>query len=598
MAIKPYVPFDWPNVGSPLTPFVAIKFRGPSEFYYTFPDKQNRIYLSNANFNVLDDSGYSTAEVTLVDPDFYNLENIFIKALFLANSMVKGQGNWYCAMFWGWSYYGDSVGSGSTSGQRKTSGVHYYMLKEINYELTDVDLQVRLSLMDIGASLFSGDEVTTIGQLNVGDGVTHGVEGGATDGGEYRDEKLLERDASEFNANHTGGPLKAVASDGGTDLDFEIAGGGPSAAPTADGDGAVEPIQNVITGKSYWEIIKLICRAHDVVATERLPDGQSPATAPTDGPNPGDDGKTMSAPYGKVIIGSEDILTDVIDDLLTRIANQPEGSGEEAPTKRWGMLAGGKINPKPNDSLSTSPDLEIPFGWIPQPPKGAQSIEDSYRLARTFTYRPGYKSEIAVGETMINNLNYDWVSKTGALGIGLPAIYTTSTDENGEPRANLTLDDFANYNSEEVARIKTDPSIKSIPLSELSGRLGVKIEYNFDARSGSSETMELTSKAIIINVWNFFLREIVNVTVEIPGDPWLDNQIFNSDGSSSVSNYLVDLYGAYFKVKVYKLSPGSHQGSSVFLSEIISGNYLCMKGCSHSISAGEYTTTLQLMKAF
>jgi len=601
MAKDPYIPFDWPNLGSPLTPFIALKFRGFNEFYYTFPDKTNRIYIENATFATLDDTGYSTASITLVDPDFYNLETIFLKALYIANSMTRFQGNWYVAAFWGWSYYGQQVGEGDNAGQRKTSGIHYYMLKGINYNLSDVDLRVSMDLMDIGAGMLEGDEGTTIGLLNPGDGVTHsrptsdGTGSGATGSGATGSESRTPEEviAERWNAENPDKPFRAT---GRKDhLDFEPGGGGPSVTPDAEGGTQQEPSQNVITGKSYWEVIKLISAAHNVLAVP-FPDDVFPP--PTDGPSPGEGGgKVMSPEYGRIIIPEDELLTDALDDLILKISNQPIEATDESPTWKWNIFAGGKSSPKPKGSGVQS-DLDVVWGWKPQPPKGSMNIEDYYRLARTFTYRPGAKSEIARGETLVTNINYDWTTRLGMLGLGLPPVYINAPDEEGEHTTYLTLDDFTSLNPEEVARIKSNPSVQAIPLQDLVGKLGVELKFNFDTRTESKEVIEIAANAIIINVWNEFLNDIVTITIDIAGDPWLDNQIFNSDGSASNSDLLVNLYQAYFKVKVYKLSPGSYQGgSAAFLSDILSGNYLCLKGCSHSISDGEYTTTLQLLKA-
>lgn len=601
MAKEPYIPFDWPNMGSPLTPFVAIKFRGFDEFYYTFPDKTNRIYIENATFAVQDETGYSTATITLVDPDFYNLETIFIKALYIANSMTRYQGNWYCAMFWGWSYYGQQASEGSDAGQRKTSGIHYYMLKGINYNLSDIDLRVNLELMDVGAGLLESDEGTLVGLLNPGSGVTHTISGitsggGISSGTTGSESKIPEIViAARWNAENPDSPFRAV---GRKDhLDFELKEGGVSAAPSAEGGPTPEPIQNVITGKSYWEVIQLICAAHNIIA---IPFPEDVFPPPTDGPSPGEGaGNVMSPEYGKIIIAQDELLGDVLDDIKTRISNQPINADEKSPTWRWDILAGGKYSPKSEGSGEHQSDLDVVWGWKPQPPKGSTNIEDYYKLARTFTYRPGNKDEIARGETLITGINYDWTTRGGMLGLGLPPVYINAPDAEGVHTTYRTLDDFASLNPEEVAKIKSNPSVKAIPLQDLVGKLGVELKFNFDTRTESKEVIEVAANAIIINVWNEFLNDIVTITINIAGDPWLDNQIFNSDGSVSNTDYLVNLYQSYFKVKVYKLSPGFYQGvgSATSLSEILSGNYLCLKGCSHNIADGEYTTTLQLLKA-
>lgn len=608
MALKPYVPFDWPNLGEPLVPFIAIKFRGVNEFFLTFPDKTNRIYLESASFNVLDDSGYSTASITLADPDFYNLETIFVKALFLANTMTKGQGNWYCAAYWGWSYYGKETGN--PPGQRKISGLHYYMLRDLNYNLTDVDLRVTIELMDIGASaLTPGEEAIKVGLLKAGSGVTHGTSGtsGATSGqGESTGTDPI-RDilVPQLNASRSAGAPAAVGSTG-KDL-YLTTDEQATSKPAAEGQSAPEQFQNIVTGKSYWQIIQIICQAHQVNAIARLATtsdshGIAGTTElePTDGPAPGEEsGSVMSPEYGRCIISQDDILNDKVKELLLKISNVPANAEEGKPTWRWGILAGGKLSPKKDiGTPSGISDIDLAFGWIPQPPKGRQKLEDAYRLARVFTYRPGQKMEIARGETMINSLNYEWTSK-GYWGVGATPVYAITPNEKGAHTMYVSDDDYRNPDPKLKEIIAKNPTIKQIPLQEVAAQKRVEIKFNFDTRTGDDARIKIAADAIIINVWNYFIRELININIEIPGDPWLDNHLFSSDGKEDgLNDILVDLYHAYFKVKVYKLNPGTFRGESIFLSEILSGNYLCLKGCSHKINDGDYTTSMQLMKAF
>jgi hypothetical protein len=570
----------------------------------TFPDKTNRVYIESANFNVLDDSGYSTASITLADPEFYNLENLFIKALFLANSLTKGEGNWYCAMFWGWFYYGSEVGN--PPGQRKSSGVHYYMLRDLTYDLTDVELRVTFELMDLGASAFSqNNENIKVGPLSAGNGVSNERVGSSTGTsgsgqGEGQTKYIPEKEiAKQGNAKMDGdSPFQWVGKE--DYLDLEPKGGGASAAPSKDASSAPEQYQNVITGKTYWEIIQIICAAHKINAVARVIEKDPPdPPVPTDGPSPGEGGGTVMSPeYGRFVVAYDAVLMDTINDLLQKITNQPKDAAEDRPTFRWGMLAGGKVSKRQTSlNVQGQSDLDIAFGWIPQPPKSRQKLEDAYRLARVFTYRPGHKQEIAIGETMINSLRYEWSSK-GFWNVGASPVYVTAFDEKGAPAAYITQDNYLQKDPKEKERIATDPTIKKIPLEQFAALKGVEIKLNFDTRTESEERITVAANAVIINVWNFFLRELINVSIDIPGDPWLDNHLFSPDGQNDNSDILVDLYHAYFKVKVYKLSPGSHIGQSTFLSQIISGNYLCLKGCSHQINDGDYTTSMQLMKAF
>jgi hypothetical protein len=84
--------------------------------------------------------------------------------------------------------------------------------------------------------------------------------------------------------------------------------------------------------------------------------------------------------------------------------------------------------------------------------------------------------------------------------------------------------------------------------------------------------------------------QIVNMTLEVFGDPWLDNTIFFPDGTQNNQNDspFVSIRDSYFQVIVYR-ADGE-------LSILLSGIYLCLKGCSHKINGPDYTTTLTLFK--
>lgn len=607
---KPYIPFDWPKMGSPLTPYIALKFRGPKELYHRFPNRNNRIYVENAQFDVFDSNGASSATITLCDPDFYNLETIFVKAIYMANFLSKSQGNWFLAAKWGWSYYGqedDGVGEDS-GGQLKTSGVHYYMLKDVQYNLSDIDLKVTFTLLDVGNQLLGAGGVGE--DLNVGllygAGVSHrittiggeGEEGRVIEIGESGEQELLQILVDRLNADNEGEPIQAVAMNGTVEVEFS----GPfaSSSPEAEGVAEIEPIENIITGKTYWKIIQLLCSKHGVNAV-KLPNDKFPE--PTDGPASGDGGGTTMTPeYGKYIIAQDDSVTSVVDELLRLISNQPTDAEDTKPTFRWGMLAGGRFSPKPAVSMDIS-DMDVVFGWIPQPPKSTQDLDSHFRLGRIFTYRPGDKTEIAKGETQILGFSYDWKTRGYLLGLGAKSVYAIASDGEGGHTIFYTEDNYTNRDPSKNYTILNNPTVGSVSIFEVAEILGLGIDINFDSRGSAKELIEISSKAVIINAWNELTSQNIEVNIETPGDPWLDNNLFSANGDIQEDDRLVNIYSAYFKVKIYKLSPGDFVGgaNTSILSDIFSGDYMILFSggqCSHRISAGEYTTSLRLLRAF
>jgi hypothetical protein len=250
--------------------------------------------------------------------------------------------------------------------------------------------------------------------------------------------------------------------------------------------------------------------------------------------------------------------------------------------------------------------MDVVFGWIPQPSKSSGLIDDSFRLARTFTYRPANKGEIARGETQILSLNYNWETRKTLLGMSLPTVYAVMEDGQGNHKIFFSKDDFLGAARSltsagwKTSIVSKTPGVDQMPLQDVAGELGLKIHINFDTRTAEGDEVEVGTEAIIINAWNSLLAQVVFLDIEIPGDPWLDNQLFNSNGEKENSDLLVNIYNAYFKVKVYKMSPGGYSGKNVTnLSPLLTGNYLVIKGngrCSHKISGDMYTTSLGLFK--
>ena len=591
MALKPYVPFDWYNLGEPLTPFLSIKFRGAESFSYVFPNKSNRVYVENAQFSVLDDNGYSTATITLADPDFVNLEIVFLKALFLANSLTIGEGCWFCSAMWGWTYYGKD-----TDGNSKVSGRHYYMLKNLTYDLTDVELRVTVELMDIGHSAFGTppadpDKKITVGKLNQQPGVQLLADGkviSETDMQNAAKKYIVQSVPDDLNRQFKADGISATATLGiggpqtsqGEDVNIEFG----VSTPTKEGQAAEPVYENIISGKTYWEAIQIVMLAQGFEAIAATPrPGDPPITPPTDKPEV-EEG-------GKIKIAATAGFQETIEDLKNKI--KPVASAAGKPGKHWDILSGGLTDPKRADAKTV-----IVWGWVPDPPKGNEStaIEDNYRLARTFVYRPASKESIARGETMINSLSYNWTSR-GYLGVGLPPVYGITQDKEGKTKVYTSIDDWKNRNPAATNILGKDygnPSVKPYNLEELQRLKGVEVKFNFDSRTASKEVIEATAASIVVNMWNFFLYELIDIQIETPGDPWIDNTLYLDGKDYRSQDLLVDIYHAYFKVKVYK--PGV--GAQNLLNEILTGNYLCLKGVVHNIAEGEYTTSLSLMKSF
>jgi hypothetical protein len=626
MALTPYNAFPYYQLGEPLTPYLSLSFRGSPAFQYSFPSAQNRIYVERATFNVLDDQGYSTASISLADPDFVNLEVLFLKALFLANSLTIEEGNWYCSAVWGWNSYGTAniYNTGN-------SGRHFYMLKTLTYDLTDIELRVQLELMDIGYATFGttaqdGTKGVVVGLLTqtnaYGSFDAQNIALTGTGGNSVQQliNSVYKPVADSANQDLQSGNVPAIASADSNGVSIQYTQPTTSNTNTQQGAAGAQPTYtNTITGKTYWQIIQIVLAAHNITAIARLHGKQE--VVPTDAPPSGTSGMVpaesasgvagagtaASAVIGQYQIASDASLKDTIETLKTLIKAIDAGPGQ--PGKHWDILAGGQTFANDN----TKPKQNMVWGWKVDPPKGDSTnqttvgnastplLSDNYRLARTFVYRPGHGTQIAYGQTQVLSLKYDWVSR-GYLGVGLPAIYGISRDQHGNYQIYTTSDSWrqslaANPNQTDLlANAKSaQPGVDSFSFSQITKLTGIQVHFNFDTTTMTDDTITTSAGAIIINVWNYFLHEIINIQIEILGDPWLDNTLFLSSGDVSDSNIFVDPFDAYFQVLIYK--PGEANGGNV-LNPILSGQYMCIKGIRHEISEGEYTTHLELMKPF
>lgn len=594
----PYLQFDWYDIGSPVTPYVALKFRSQNRWHF-FPDRINSIYVESANFDVLDDNGYSTASITLADPNFIYLEELFSKALFLANSFSKNNTKWFCAAVWGWTFYGSDVdhyrqtpdGKEVLMGQtqRKTSGQHFYMLTDMSYDLDEVELRVTFQLADVGSYIFgkgvNEEGGTTVGRLTTGEGVSYtGNEGASTRGedpGEGIDVEV---------AYGSDGPRIKATEGSDTELARRLIGEDPSTGNVSDASNNGEPIEppkitNYITGITRWEAIQRLCIEHKpriiAVTVDDPPEEE---------------------PLNNYAIPEDEEFSVAIDKLLREMPTLPpeqdENNDEQSPIERWSILAGGT----PNEENI----MQMDFGWkLEDIPKRNQvnNLKDNYRKARTFVYRPGRKENIAGPHqtTMVKGLSYDWTSR-GFWNMHLPTVYAIFQDELGNYKVFFTEEDWKSASNTggtagfQPVMLEKEPGTNTIPLLEAQDQVaGLKIEYNFDTRSQGTEKYVQQANTIIINIWNYLARELTTVNLELHGDPWLDNTLFTPDGQRIINqDLLVDMYHSYFELLVYKPASGNQN----HLSEILSGTYICIKGCKHSISEGEYSTSLQLIKAF
>jgi hypothetical protein len=279
-------------------------------------------------------------------------------------------------------------------------------------------------------------------------------------------------------------------------------------------------------------------------------------------------------------------LREEIDKLLT---NTEKFREDEPVGRHWGILAGG------GKSGST---LVLPFGWIPDPPPEDDTLkfQDKYRKARTLVFKPSGRNEIARGETMVLSMNYQWTSQ-GYWRLGLPKVYAITEDSSGQLQIYYTKDDWEKKSGSGNLKWGGRPDTERVNLADAIEQMsgGYEIQFNFDTRLMTTDEISQRGKAVLINVWNFFAQELTDVNFEIAGDPWLDNTLFTSDGKDGRNqDLLVDLYNSYFDVKVYR--PGLNSQSE--LSAILTGKYLCLKGCIHNISEGSYTTSLKLIKTF
>jgi hypothetical protein len=614
----PYNTIDWQNIGSPMTPFLSIQFRG-SGYIHTFPNPTNRIYIESANFDVLNDAGSSTASITLVDPDFINLEAFFARALVTANRSSKINGYWFCRCFWGWTYYGKQVTFDDGGvGQGKHSGIHAFMLKDLNYDLDDVELKVTFELIDLGEGLFNGrhgEPDPQVGILDITDKPKEGGSGSdsAKNTGSPSPEEIEQEAYKEIFGQKEGDDFYKELREGsnlGQGLEssgFYVEDASSNESPNID---EVPVAENIFFNRTPWYILKTVLQKWWSKNNPNDPPLSVTWDTTIDGTRDG--GPSNQDTLEKHVISAKSGIRETVETLL----NVMELEGYDAV-----FIAGVRLIPGAN---GFSPTPGIVFGWQPNPPKTTMDDETAsnmFRLARTFVYKPGNKEQIAKGQTMIKSLNYEWTSK-GYYMMGLPKIYSITIDNAGKLHVFSTETEFEKATPDEKKNIyfmsssdsenqgvtakenKLNTALELLPSENpenvapvIEGQSGAyEIEWNYESREGNEVEIEKNGKKLVINVWNKFAKELFDVSITIPGDPWLDNSIWNiySEDNPKDQKYLVNLYNAYFKILIYR--PLRNNQNTV--SNLITGNYLCLKGCSHSISEGEYTTSLKLIKAW
>jgi len=605
MARKPYIPFDWYNAGEPLTPYIAIKFNesmnGNSDYFQIFPNNTNQIYVENATMNVFSDNGNSTANVTLFDPNFTNLEELFLKALFISNSIASSSNYWFCALLWGWTFYGlDNDGQsrypiqGGAGGPSRSSGLHYYILKSLSYDIEDVGLRVSFDLQDVGGNAFGsqgqGTPKITVGNLSKFDhSVTYQLGGQAQTGSTPSGETPVQYANRASGLSATGATVDTSKPVTKQTIDFSKVGNANTAQSSSNTNTATpaSSYKNIFPkGTTHWHIIQVVYASQGITAipflkeNEDKPDDKAPA------------------PYS---IPADEGFKEVIESLVSSIAMNPKEDNGQTVQKKWEMLSGSKVD-------TSSNQMQVVYGWIPVIPKGKQieNIDEQFRLARTFVFRPGYKEAIAAGESLVKGLSYDWTSK-GYWGVGLPSIYAIATDSQGNKAFYTSEEDFTKNNGASNSIIYKTPTTDAVPINEFAKDNGLQVKLNFDSRTMSKDEITLHGKVMIVNVWNMLLKQMGEVSISIMGDPWIDNSLYASGGGTQLINdpRLINIYDAYFKVKVYRYGVGNTwqssnnpSGANPFLSEILSGDYFCNISCTHTISEGEYTTSLKMMRIF
>jgi hypothetical protein len=568
----------WFRLGSPMTPFIGLLFRR-SNSWIIFPSKENRVYIDSAQFDVIDSEGASSASIVLSDPDFVTLERLFLRAIWEATS-GRNDELWYLKVFWGWQYYGGVVRNKSEdpAAQNKSSGYHYYMLRDLKYDIDDVELRVSFDLIDISQKVMDPDE----------HGPSVGIISGLAEDLSRELEVAKELQARRQRSVSTARPGEAVEVEGLEEAAAQQyqneraaaqAASQPEEIDETDTEEGEQPVINNVfwkAGSSYthWEVIQKILESHGIRYRTVVDPLQESNKEP-------------------IIVSAKDSLYGAIRNLLKNVPPRiNKGSDGSEFRELYDIMPGTWVE---QDGLGG-----IIFGYKPVQPAAEQKVAilENYPLVRTWIYRPSYKQSLAVGVSTVKSFSFSWDSQ-GPWGPVAPKLYAVLKKPDGTykiyyTKTELEEDRERGRTQGELKVFEKKPEVGGVDLEEAARQLdGVEIKFNFEQRNKSSEEIELKANTFIINMWNFFLSYIIEVDIEIFGDPWLDNtMILTTENAAKrgdkITRLLVNLFQSRFKILVYR-ADGQ-------LSTMLSGDYMCFQGCSHRISEGEYSTSLKLLK--
>lgn len=568
----------WYRLGSPMTPYIGMWFRSGGGLII-YPNPENKVYIENAQFDVIDSQGASSASITLTDPDFVNLERLFLRAIWDATS-ARNNELWYLKVFWGWAYYGGVVRNveDDPAYQNKTSGYHYYMLRDLKYSIEDVELRVTFDLIDISQKVLDPDE----------HGPNVGIVSGVKQEVSQEIRKALRQEEEENRELNQLATENASAARwlayGQAEERKERAEAQEASQPTTtqetDTESGERPAQNNVFwrsqgGYSHWEVIQKILDSHGIKYVT------------VNGIQPETDNNTRP-----IIVSERENLYTAVRNLSMNVPQRINTGGGEEYKEQWAIMPGTWVT---DDGRGA-----IIFGYKPVQPSESEkaAIINSYEVVRTWVYRPSYKSSLGVGVSTVKSFSFSWDSQ-GPWGPVAPKVYASVKGPDGKYKIYFSETEF--QDDKEAGKIigelkifKEKPNVKGVNLEDAVRELdGVELKFNFEPRNESPEAIEQKANTLIINMWNFFLSYIIEVDIEVFGDPWLDNTMMTTTENTSkrgdrVTRLLINLFQSRFKILVYR-ADGQ-------ISTMLSGDYMCFQGCSHKISEGEYTTSLKLLK--
>lgn len=623
----------WELMGSALSPFIGIRFR--SGYTIVYPNKENLVYIENAEFNVTDFS----ATITLADPDFINLEHLFLTATWELTSRNNDE-FWFCACYWGWQFYGRPVkndwqNSKEPVYQNKSSGWHYFMIKDLKYDIDDVELRVTFTLIDVSKKVLdSGEHGPRVGivsglleELKTEVSRSEEVQTGGYDyfGGtelplsQSRRNQLVDIAQGRASPDDPPTSQKDLEQDGlNEDGSMKSAEQKAAEEPKETEDGERPTMNNVFwragynQGYTHWEVIQRLLDSHNIryVAINTFDNSENPL---------------KETPLSEPIIipenrGLYSAVKDLCKNVPQRIKTGDDGSEVQ---EYWDIMPGTWVD---EDGKG-----RIVFGYRAGQPTREQAgawSKLNFPIVRNWTYRPRDKNALRSGVGMVKSFSFSW-DVQGPWGIAAPTLYAAVKDnKTGEYKLYFTKTEaeeaveiakeenyWSSYEekarkqyglapksneppkkSKEIYVFGEQPEITGAPLTDAIKELrGVELQFNFEQRTDTGEVIEQRANTLIINMWNFFLSYVIEVDIEIFGDPWLDNTMFDTTRNVSrsvqgnITRLLINLFQSQFRIKVYRADGA--------ISTMLSGRYVCLGGTVvHKISEGEYSTSLRLSK--